>query len=73
MQYHNNQQFSAFNLDKDSAEDYHCAARHCGGWWYNKCGTVYLNTPWGRTVRIYQSPKGTYMFPSSTLMMIRPA
>ena len=34
-------QFSAFNRDRDEADDVNCAARHGGGWWFrgSECST----------------------------------
>ena len=44
QEYNNVQQFSTFDVDNDKWSN-NCATVHGGdgGWWYNRCGTVFLN------------------------------
>ena len=39
----NGQMFSTKDKDNDPDEVKHCAERHEGAWWFNKCGQASLN------------------------------
>ncbi|GFN90428.1 fibrinogen-related protein 3-2 [Plakobranchus ocellatus] len=42
--HHNGQKFSTYDRDNDSHNSYSCAKSQQGGWWYNACDYVDLNS-----------------------------
>ena len=44
MAYHNDQQFTTYDMDNDQINA-NCGIGHQGGWWYNACYIAHLNGP----------------------------